>query len=148
MDAAPSDELGHVAVRLEPSLTAPREARRAIAGMNHLLPEPTLGDLQLIASELVTNSVIHSGAARGASIELRVDLAVQGEGSGVRVSVLDHGHGFEPPRPRDLGRARQWGLHVVDRLSTAWGVQEADDGTEVWAVLPLPPAGAQEWRTA
>src|SRR5690242_15253672 len=116
--------------------------------MPESLPEELIGDLQLIASELVTNSVIHSRAPRGDPIVLHVDLGFQRERPMVRISVLDHGYGFDPPRPVDPERARQWGLHLVAQLSARWGVEETDSGTEVWAVLPLPPSEAQHWRTA
>jgi anti-sigma regulatory factor (Ser/Thr protein kinase) len=144
----PAHEPPKLTLRLRPSATAAREARRAIARLYAGLPDQLAGDLLLIASELVTNSVIHSGAPTGDPIELHVDVAYQRERLMVRVSVLDHGHGFEPPRPLDPGRAGQWGLHLVDRLSTGWGVEETEAGTEVWAVLPLPPTAARHWRIA
>ena len=146
MDAVPSPEPRHLSVSLASSPTAPREARRAIAGMHHALPDHLLEDLQLIASELVTNSVVHAGLSAADPIELRVHIAVLRRGPVVRVSVVDQGAGFDPPRPADPGRARQWGLHLVERLSSGWGVESTPEGTAVWAVLPVA-AGAPWWRT-
>jgi hypothetical protein len=39
-----------------------------------------------------------------------------------------------------------WGLVFVDRVSSAWGVQESDDGTTVWFELPLDDGGHDDDR--
>jgi len=65
---------------------------------------------------------------------------VRGEGSGVHVDVFDPGPGFDVEQlhgPRPEGG---WGLWLLDRLSTDWGV-ERGDVTQVWFELagrPLP----------
>jgi len=91
---------------------------------------------QLLASELVTNSVRHSGVPEGAAIVVRVHLS-----SGIcRLEVEDPGHeGVIAPRPADPRRGGM-GLNLLATLSESWGVIRAAAGpTRVWARLPCPP---------
>lgn len=92
-------------------------------------------DAQLIATELVANVVDHAGTW--------CELTVRAEGEQLWIEVRDF-YRCPPPRPRpvDLRRGRGRGLHMVSALSTRWGVTELSDGKSVWAVLPLPVAGA------
>lgn len=79
----------------------------------------------LLASELVANAVKHADAE---SISVRFTVAPQS----VRVEVADPGPGFEPDphidRPSGIGG---WGLHLVDELSSRWGVADGP-GSRVW----------------
>jgi len=54
-------------------------------------------------------------------LELNVDLT----GDRLRVTVIDHGSGFEPPQPTG-GDESGWVLFIVDRLSHHWGVDRAE----------------------
>jgi anti-sigma regulatory factor (Ser/Thr protein kinase) len=103
-------------------------ARNALLALGDQLDESLLGDVRLLVSELVTNSVRHSGVDHTHRIQLRAEHA----GRKVRVEVSDAGEGFEPV-PRDLDRTRPggWGLYLVDQLADRWGV-EHDGLTLVW----------------
>jgi signal transduction histidine kinase len=91
------------------------------------LPDDVSQKLALVASELVTNCVRHSSAGQDSRIEL--DAIV--ENDVVRLSIQDHGHGFEAPDPtRTAGSTGGWGLQVVDRLVERWWI-ETDAGTRV-----------------
>jgi anti-sigma regulatory factor (Ser/Thr protein kinase) len=85
-------------------------------------------DATLVATELVTNAVVH---ARTASV-----LSVSLDRHGLHVAVRDmspHGAGairIGRDHPDD-GR----GLHLVSELTRAWGVTPHVDGKTVWAVL-------------
>ena len=142
MDAQPVSALPDLMVSLEPTSTAPRAARRAIDQVRGRLPTSLLLDLQLIASELVTNSVLHSGMREDQRILLRLGLRHSHRGPVVRLSVRDPGPGFEPPGRGDPTRERHWGLHLVRRLSSGWGIERTELGTEVWAQMRLPASGA------
>ena len=91
-----------------------------------------LGDAELVATELVTNSGRHAGLAPHEVLRVRAlaDDAV------LHLEVEDPGR-TGSPRRRDpdpvLGGI---GLHLVDALSLHWGVLR-DDHTTVWADLPL-----------
>jgi len=103
---------------------APGSARRALKSLNGSIDPALADDVRLLVSELVTNSLRHTGSTS-------VDLEVWRSDDVVRVSVCDHGAGFEvtgPPRP---GKASGWGLFMVDRLADRWGVETNGD-TRVW----------------
>lgn len=98
---------------------------------------PALDDLQLIASELVTNAVTHGGAHW-----VRMSLG-QEEERGKRywrLTVADPGLSESGPMPRMPLRYEQRGrgLWVVDELTLGcWGTHRTQAGEcVVWAQLP------------
>ncbi|MEK2488572.1 ATP-binding protein [Kitasatospora purpeofusca] len=96
---------------------------------------PRVADAELIVSELVTNSVLHSRSGRpGGSVwvEIRrssgtvlIDVADEGGQGGVP--------GLRAPdEAADFGR----GLTLVDALADSWGAHnDGDDYRSVWAQL-------------
>ena len=92
----------------------------------------------LLVSELVTNSVQHSGVPEGEDVVVRVDLWRDG----CRLEVEDPGRdGVIAPHPQDLLKGGGMGLHLVQMLSERWGVVRAAEGpTRVWAQLPRAAA--------
>ena len=117
------------------SLEAPQRGRRLIGGALGFLPRPLLDSILLVMTELVTNSIRHGrvGSEHGVEVNVRVgDRALT-------LEVCDPGPGLDPeiiPEPREEGG---WGLVVVDRLSTQWGVR-TNDHTCVWAEFDLGAA--------
>jgi anti-sigma regulatory factor (Ser/Thr protein kinase) len=109
-------------------------ARRAMSGVTEHLHHATLEDLNLLVSELVTNSIRHAGELSS----VRLDISVNEER--VRVNVCDAGRGFEPAvRPMPAADAASgWGLYLVDRLSDRWGVVQEKD-TTVWFEMDVAP---------
>lgn len=101
-------------------------ARRALDGLEDRLDASVFYDASLCLSELVTNAVLHAGAADDDELELTVVLS----GETLRVTVVDHGSGFDPTEPTG-GDESGWGLYIVDRLSHDWGV-ERHPVTAVW----------------
>jgi anti-sigma regulatory factor (Ser/Thr protein kinase) len=101
---------------------APAEARRAlIDALRHDVPERAIEDLALLVTELVTNSVRHAGLEAGGDIA----LLVEADSRRVRAEVVDRGRGFRPRRfPADAPaqRGSGWGLYLLERLATRWGV--------------------------
>ena len=86
---------------------------------------------RLLMSELASNAARHGKEP--------IDVSISVEHEGLRVSVLDHGAGFDPTELDHSGAlsAGDWaedgrGLHLVDALSSDWGVERSDGGTEVW----------------
>jgi len=113
------------------SLRAPTQARHDLDGLSSALPSKVLEDLQLIVTELVANSVKHSGLQEGDPIALRV----QAFPDRVHVEVADAAGGFSPvARPGLIREPGGWGLYLVDRLADRWG-QVPGDG--VWAEVDL-----------
>jgi anti-sigma regulatory factor (Ser/Thr protein kinase) len=101
--------------------------------LESVLEADLLDRATLLVSELVTNSVRHGGLRPDQEIEVTVEASPQR----LRVEVAEPGEGFEVapgPRPRREGPAGGWGLFLVDRLSSAWGV-ESNGVTKVWFEL-------------
>jgi anti-sigma regulatory factor (Ser/Thr protein kinase) len=119
-------------------LQAPAAARAIVTtNLRDRVPARVLEHARLLISELVTNSVRHSGATGGdARLVLRVELSP----GALRVGVEDPGRGgVIAPRPPDRnGGGGGFGLNLVHTLSERWGVERAvAGGTRVWAQLPL-----------
>lgn len=100
---------------------------------------PHLGDIELIVSELVTNSVLHAHV--GADDSIGIDLELSRDR--LRIAVVDRGapslpHVVSPDPERPGGK----GLVLVDQLSAAWGVVRERSGlTHVWCELALSTDG-------
>ena len=109
---------------------AARRVRHAVREqLGGKLSERQLGDVELLVSELATNSVRHGGC--GDANEISLEAAV--DERRVRVQLCDHGAGFPdatPERP-PTGRAGGYGLVLLDRLSNRWGTQQ-NGGFCVW----------------
>ena len=119
----------------------PRAPGQARAELRAMLPDRISdGDratLTLLASELVTNAVIHPAATTGGFIDVRITAYVDRVG----IEVGDAGSGFDlqtlPPRPREAGGH---GLIVVEGMSSRWGMgrrADGEDGFCVWFELDV-----------
>lgn len=131
--ASPSGSLvrsGGQRFRLTGGPAAPAAARRALREL--AVPTQAPRDkLELLVSELVTNSVKYAPAGPDAWLDLHVAVSDRG----VRVEVSDDGDGFQPARVgpnRDLTSG--WGLYLVDALADRWGVAR-DKRTRAWFEL-------------
>ena len=82
----------------------------------------------LVATELVTNAVVHAGTPSVLSVGL--------DRGGLHVAVRDEAPGPVATTPT-AGIAGGYGLRVVAGLSRCWGVTDHHDGKTVWAVLAL-----------
>jgi serine/threonine-protein kinase RsbW len=100
-----------------------RYVRRALR--DH--PDAHVDAVELMVSELATNSVKHAHSA----FEVSVDDA----GGEIRVEVRDTGRGdpvLRSPTPSEpTGR----GLLIVKALSRAWGTVDSSHGKTVWFTL-------------
>lgn len=108
---------------------APSEARHRVAELALHIDQALVRDVQLLVSELVTNSVRHSGS--GDPIRLRV----WHRGDGVKVEITDGGYGFDAgsggvAEESEGGR----GLMILEALAERWGVSR-DTCASVWFEL-------------
>ncbi|GIH99243.1 ATP-binding protein [Planobispora takensis] len=97
-------------------------ARRQVA---ELLGEghPASDDVVLLVSEVVTNSVVHSGSADGG----RVVMTVAVDSGAVTVEVCDAGSTRSAPYVRNEPDAEGGrGLFLVDLIASRWGVRQED----------------------
>jgi anti-sigma regulatory factor (Ser/Thr protein kinase) len=122
---------------------APGAARCMVELLRGRIPAPVVEDALLVVSELVTNSVRHSGVSAGALVVVRVQLS----GALVRIEVEDPGRaGVIAARVPDV--CGGFGLNLIQGLSERWGLERvAAGGTRVWAQLAhdrvdAPAAGA------
>lgn len=137
-ETPPAQEFAERAVLVLPAdPTAPSRARAEVREAMRDLPDDELAVAALLASELVTNAVIHSGPAQDPKVRLLITIARDR----LRIDVDDGGPGFDPQRPQprrpDQGGR---GLLLVDQLSSRWGAgPSAEDPARfsVWLELDL-----------
>ena len=117
---------------------APREARSIVVRhLGGVVAPSVLDSAQLVISELVTNSVRHSGVAAGEQLLVRVCLGQ----TACRLEVEDRGRdGVIAPGPIDRVNGGGMGLNLVQMLSERWGLERVlAGGTRVWAQLACAP---------
>ncbi len=119
---------------------APRAARIVVEGTRGRVPGSVLEDARLVVSELVTNSVRHSGASAAGVVVVRVQII----GAMVRLEVEDRGRGgVIAPLAPDLVQGG-FGLSLVQEISERWGLERVPaGGTRVWALLRRAPPTAE-----
>jgi Histidine kinase-like ATPase domain len=107
------------------------EARSAVRLLRRPIGPGLLPLVELLVTELVSNSVKHGGA--GPEDPVRLELIISDQA--VRVAVSDLGPGLKPtPQPMpDSDGTRGWGLIMVDRSSARWGTRQG--GRCVWFEL-------------
>jgi hypothetical protein len=122
---------------LRPEPAAPRTAREfCVAHLNDEAGDVATGDLDVLAgdaaivvSELVTNA-IRAGAAT-------IRLEVGRSGDAFRIAVADDAAGVPILAEADPTAEGGRGLHIVNALSTQWGVEPGEWGKRVWADVAL-----------
>jgi anti-sigma regulatory factor (Ser/Thr protein kinase) len=118
-------------LRLPADPSAPSLARAGLAATATQLADATASILALLTSEVVTNAVRHAGMSATQEVVVRVL-----DGDQLRVEVLDEGPGYDPTSERtDPERTDGWGLLLIDRLSSAWGVETEGARNKVWFEL-------------
>ena len=100
------------------------------------VPPEMIQDLNLLLSELVTNSVKHGSLVHDQAIEIDANST----GHGIRIEVKNPG-GAEmtnsvDPRPSESG----WGLMLVTKIASRWGMT-TNGSTLVWFEIDLGDAG-------
>jgi serine/threonine-protein kinase RsbW len=130
------DHLLNLALPTRPEAAA--VVRRALARVlpAHRIDEDGLADLQLLASELVTNAVRHG---RPGTITVKIMRAA----AHVRIEVTNPGGAFAPPPERDAGVDGGLGLPLIRRLSSRWGIEPAAGAVTVWIEYADPSAQAR-----
>lgn len=120
-------------LELPRQLDSAAAARHAVDELADTIGEQ-LGDVRLLVSELVTNSLRHAQLSPDDSIQLNVRI----ETERIRVEVLDPGQGFQlDGSAEDRDTVDGWGLYLVATLSDRWGVDRTADqaASSVWFEL-------------
>jgi phosphoserine phosphatase RsbU/P len=141
VEDAPRDDLAIVVVRvpevtasatststeLPDDLTAPQLGRRFVHAVLSALGAEHLADTAtLLASELVTNAVVHGDPP--------LRITVETDSSSFRVCVSDCCPDEPQLQTTHLDEGGR-GMFLVDRLSSRWGVIPAPAGKTVWFEL-------------
>ena len=118
-------------LKLDPVPASVGVARRFVRDLLDGADEDTLDTLLLLASELVTNAILHAHTP--------VELGVCVDGGRALVCVADRMPNSEPLTPRDHSRDRPGGrgLALVADLSDEWGTTTFTGGKTVWFTMPL-----------
>ncbi len=106
------------------------------------LSEVALGELELCASEIIANALVHTRE--------RCVVTIHWCGARVRVEVADRGGELED-RERDEGATSGRGLLLVEALASAWGWYPTTEGKVVWFEYPETseaPCPTYGWGTA
>jgi anti-sigma regulatory factor (Ser/Thr protein kinase) len=91
-----------------------------------------LAAVELAASEVVTNAVVHTSATVDVTMRFRVD------GAAMHFEVQDDEHTLPRVRPRDDGVPGGLGLHIVQSTAERWGYRLAERGGKVvWFTIAL-----------
>jgi anti-sigma regulatory factor (Ser/Thr protein kinase) len=102
---------------------------------NLAIPRRSLHDARLLVSELVANSIRHSGVPNG-----RIRIQARVASDTLRVEVVDGGRGTPHPVAGGIRPGSQassgWGLFMVDALAQRWGHGKG----AFWFELALEPA--------
>jgi anti-sigma regulatory factor (Ser/Thr protein kinase) len=124
---------------IECSSRAPAIARRAVEELSADLEAGVLRDAQLLVSEVVTNSIKHSGSSDP------IHLRVWARPGGLKIEVADGGFGFEPAAPANPGDGEGGrGLLILETLADRWGTSR-DARARVWFELsPRPVSRSAE----
>lgn len=89
--------------------------------------QPALGNIELLASEILTNAVVHTKTKR-------IDVVVSmGDRRVLRVEVTDDGSGgpVKVPNEDPLSESGR-GLRLLQAFADAWGVECDDTARTVW----------------
>jgi anti-sigma regulatory factor (Ser/Thr protein kinase) len=116
-------------MRLGSGPDAAAEARHAISKLRADLDPPLMETLRLLVTELITNSVRHTAAEE---LTLRVAIGK----SAVLTEVADCGPSFDQACVDNAGAEDTgWGLFLVQRLASSWGVKTDGPEKRVWFEL-------------
>ncbi|WP_354644709.1 ATP-binding protein [Kitasatospora camelliae] len=140
-DPAPTGRATAVALRDAPASPAAVPALRHFArdaARRWDLPDETVDRLALVVTELVTNTLLHSGSPD-------VVVAIEYHGTALTVEVRDSGtwrdHRSRRRGAEDVATGGR-GLELVRQCSTWWRAVLSPLGTRVMACLPVgPPPG-------
>jgi anti-sigma regulatory factor (Ser/Thr protein kinase) len=129
-------EVTHAArVELPADQLAGSVARRAVdEALSDVSTPAELADLRIIVAEVVNNAIVHGEHSPS---DGHVVMHVAAAPDAVRVEITNPGRSFDAGTPSATDEPGGFGLLIVDKLSTRWGVDDGDD-TCVWFEIERP----------
>jgi anti-sigma regulatory factor (Ser/Thr protein kinase) len=118
-----------------PSVASVAEVRRYVRRIleEHGLTAESVTGCELIADELATNAITHTGSFYSMVIE-------QSEAS-VRIGVRDDSRNLPVLREITADSESGHGLRIVSETSSQWGAESLGLGKETWADVATEPGG-------
>jgi anti-sigma regulatory factor (Ser/Thr protein kinase) len=115
-------------------------ARRVLARwLAEVVPAERVGEMQLLVTEIVANCVRHGGVGEEGEIDLQVNV----EDGKIRAEVRDTGIQADPRvRAPDLSGGGGFGMVLVERVSSAWGVDH-EPNVVMWFEVALDGPGGE-----
>jgi anti-sigma regulatory factor (Ser/Thr protein kinase) len=135
-NAADQVEVLRLPHRPEAVALARRTVRACLA--ERRVCDAAMDDAEVVVSELLGNAVRHARAIAGGVLV----LGWQVRHGQLQVRVTDGGSGRVESVEADVTAVSGRGLHIVERLTTSWGVTDHAGGLRtVWATVSLdrPP---------
>jgi anti-sigma regulatory factor (Ser/Thr protein kinase) len=119
---------------IERNVQAPAIARAAMSGLcqDLRLDGSIRQTLLLLVSEVVSNAVLHSTGPPDARITVTANIT----SDSVHIAVADAGEGFTPPQRDPTRIDGGYGLYLLEKAASRWGV-DATRPTTVWFELLL-----------
>jgi anti-sigma regulatory factor (Ser/Thr protein kinase) len=111
------------------SVTAARRAVRELVGRDPALSERGRFEIELLASELVSNAVEH-GCPQDFALRLSQRAVA------FRLEVTNAAREFRPPQDRPADDERGRGFPLIRALCSRWGVEPGPDRVTVWVEYP------------
>lgn len=129
--------MGLLAVNHDPANAA--FVRQSIAAdlISRSIAPDRIDDVVLVASELVSNAVMHTETHR---VDDELDVRWDVQPDYVVVRVMDTSPDLPRPRPASPFDTRGRGLAIVAALALDWGVRRTGRGKQVWARVPIASA--------
>ena len=84
-------------------------------------------DAALVASELITNAVLHA--------RTRLEVIVRRNDDRIRIEVVDRNRNLPRIRRHSMQSGTGRGLHLVAAVAADWGAEARHDGKIVWVEL-------------
>jgi anti-sigma regulatory factor (Ser/Thr protein kinase) len=109
---------------------SPAAARHFVKDLLRGQPDAIVEAVELMTSELATNSVRHAHSG--------FELVIDDSRGQVRVEVSDTGQGQPILRSPTIHERSGRGLHIVQALSEAWGSVPSANGKMVWFTVSCP----------
>ena len=124
--------MGVLAVNHDPAVAA--FVRRSIAAdlMNRAVSQDRIDDVVLVASELVSNAMVHADTRTDEELDVTWDV----QPDYVLVKVVDASPDLPMRRSTNDTDTRGRGLSIVAALALDWGVRRTTSGKQVWARVP------------
>ena len=125
--------MGLLAVNHDPAIAA--VVRRSIAEdlQRRAVSPERIDDVVLVASELVSNAVVHATGPMDDALDITWDI----QSDCVLIKVVDGSPELPRRRTTSARDTGGRGLSIVAALALDWGVRRTEVGKQVWARVPI-----------